>query len=213
MPANLNAFIRYKTINSCLYGGTRRWSIAELIEACSDALADSRGRYGKISERTIRDDIRVMRSDILGFNAPIKVKDKLYYYDDRHYSIMSIGITDAALIERIIKMLLDIRKEVKHPELEKILEKLKGMSPELFLIEEKTELKSIRTFYQRNIFTEEAEKVKKIRIPKKITAKPKPAAEDSTFEQGFGPLFSFSLSHSPTQFLSWGDLLGAVIPR
>jgi hypothetical protein len=210
MPANLNALIRYKTINSCLYGGTRRWSISELIEACSNALADSRGRYGKISERTIRDDIRVMRSDILGFNAPIKVKDKLYFYDDHHYSIMSIGITDAVLIERIIKMLIEIRKDVKHPELEKILEKLQGMSPDLFFREETTELRSFNTFYQKRVNIDETEKVRKIRIPKKITAKPKSAADASDFEQDLGPLFSFSLSPSPTLSLLWGDLLGAV---
>jgi hypothetical protein len=68
----LNALIRYKIINSCLYGGKRRWSIKELMERCFDALAEYRGRYESISERTIRDDIRVMRSDILGCNEPIE---------------------------------------------------------------------------------------------------------------------------------------------
>ena len=124
MPANLNALIRYKTINSCLYGGTRRWSITELGEKCSTALAEYRGRYDPISERTIRDDIRIMRSDILGYNAPIEQQKGLYYYADPDYSIMTLSFTDAALIDRIVMFLGEIKSKVSHPELEIILEKL-----------------------------------------------------------------------------------------
>jgi hypothetical protein len=124
MPANLNALIRYKTINSCLMGGRRRWSISELIDACSEALAESRGRYEAISERTLRDDIRVMRSDILGFNAPIEQSKGLYYYSDPRYSIMSISISDSTLANQIIALLQELRTEVSHPELEVILDKL-----------------------------------------------------------------------------------------
>lgn len=128
MPANLNALVRYKTINSCLHGGRRKWSIEELIDACSDALAESRGRYEPVSERTIRDDIRVMRSDILGFNAPIEQMKGLYFYSDPGYSIMSISITDSGLATKIINLLLVVRTTVKHPELESILEKLMEMT-------------------------------------------------------------------------------------
>ena len=103
MPANLNALIRYKTINSCLSGGRRRWSIDELRERCSEALAENRGRYTTVSERTIRDDIRVMRSDILGFNAPIRQEGGLYFYSDPGYSILSLRITDAGLAEQILR--------------------------------------------------------------------------------------------------------------
>jgi hypothetical protein len=128
MPANLNALIRYKTINSCLYGGRRKWSIDELIDACSDALAESRGRYESVSERTVRDDIRVMRSDILGFNAPIEQNKGLYFYSDPGYSIMSVSITDSGLASQIINLLSELRTTVDHPELEAILEKLRYMT-------------------------------------------------------------------------------------
>jgi hypothetical protein len=127
MPANLNALIRYKTINSCLFGGKRRWSIDELIEKCSDALAEYRGRYERLSERTIRDDIRVMRSDILGYNAPIVQQGGLYYYSDPAYSIMSVTITDSSLVTRIIKLLNDVKRDVNHPEMEIILERLNAL--------------------------------------------------------------------------------------
>lgn len=124
MPANLNALIRYKTINACLYGGKRKWTLQELIEKCSEALAEHRDRYKPVSERTLRDDIRVMRSEILGFNAPVKQLNGLYFYDDPHYSIMSVSFSDPDLIIRVIKLLKDIRNEVSHPELGIILEKL-----------------------------------------------------------------------------------------
>lgn len=128
MPANLNALIRYKTINSCLYGGRRKWTIDELIDACSAALADTRGRYEAVSERTVRDDIRVMRSDILGFNAPIEQEKGLYFYSDPDYSIMSISITDSGLATQIINLLLELKMTINHPELEIILRKLRQMT-------------------------------------------------------------------------------------
>jgi hypothetical protein len=129
MPANLNALIRYKTINGCLSGGRRRWSVAELMEKCAEALAEYRGRYETVSERTIRDDIRVMRSEMLGYNAPIVQERGLYFYSDPDYSIMSIRLTDAGLVERIIVLLGEIRNEINHPELELILEKLRQLHP------------------------------------------------------------------------------------
>jgi len=127
MPANLNALIRYKTINSCLYGGKRRWSIDELRERCSEVLAEDRGRYTGVSERTIRDDIRVMRSDILGFNAPIKQAGGLYFYSDPGYSILSINITDSGLAEQVFVLLMKLRDKVNHPEIEVIIKKLCGL--------------------------------------------------------------------------------------
>ena len=128
MPSNLNALIRYKTINSCLYGGRRRWSLDELLERCSEALTEYRGRKSSVSERTIRDDIRVMRSEILGFNAPIMQKSGLYWYDDPYYSILSISFTDSGLLKKILEMLIKIRPEVNHPELEILIEKLSGLA-------------------------------------------------------------------------------------
>lgn len=124
MPANLNALIRYKTINSCLSGGRRRWSIDELRERCSEALAENRGRHTTVSERTIRDDIRVMRSDMLGFNAPIKQEGGFYFYSDPGYSILSLSITDEGLAVQILELLMKLRGKVNHPEMEVILAKL-----------------------------------------------------------------------------------------
>lgn len=124
MPANLNALIRYKTINSCLYGGRSRLTIDQLRERCSEALAENRGRYTPVSERTIRDDIRVMRSDILGFNAPIKQEGGLYFYSNPGYSILSLSITDTGLADQVLGLLMKLREKVSHPEMEIIVAKL-----------------------------------------------------------------------------------------
>lgn len=121
MPANLNALIRYQTIDRCLKGGRRRYSVKELIDECSDALGEARGRYKPISERTIRDDLRIMRSDILGFNAPIIQEKGKYYYSDADYSIHGSEIVDSELAGRILMLLIDLRKQIKHPDLETII--------------------------------------------------------------------------------------------
>ena len=70
MPANKNALIRYKTIDNCLRNRFRRWTLADLVEACSDALRDAEGIGKGVSVRTVQADIQTMRSDKLGYNAP-----------------------------------------------------------------------------------------------------------------------------------------------
>ncbi len=88
MPLNRFALIRYKTIDQCLQNRYRRWTLDDLIEACSDALYEYEGVLKRVGLRTIQSDIQVMRSDKLGYNAPIKVVDRKYYtYEDPEYSI------------------------------------------------------------------------------------------------------------------------------
>jgi len=95
MPANRNALIRYKTIDKCLQNYYRRWTLDDLIEACSEALYEYEGIRKGVSRRTIQADIQFMRSDKLGYNAPIVVVDKKYYtYEDRDYSITNIPVTE-----------------------------------------------------------------------------------------------------------------------
>ena len=112
MPQNLNALIRYKTIDRCLRNRFKPCTIEVLIETCSEALGEARGVYRKVSERTIRDDLRVMRSDSLGFEAPINVKDGVYFYDDPEYSIFNVPIREKAVLEKVLKVLIDNRKQI-----------------------------------------------------------------------------------------------------
>ncbi|NDV56907.1 YafY family protein [Bacteroides sp. 519] len=98
MPVNRNALIRYKTIDTCLRNRYRRWTLEDLIDACSDALYEYEGIDKGISKRTIQMDIQMMRSEKLGYNAPIVVYDNKYYkYDEPDYSITNTPLTEQDL--------------------------------------------------------------------------------------------------------------------
>jgi predicted DNA-binding transcriptional regulator YafY len=93
MPFNRNALIRYRTIDQCLQNRYRKWTLDDLIAACSDAIYEYQGIMTGVSRRTIQADIEMMRSNKLGYEAPIIVVDKKYYtYDDKNYSITNIPL-------------------------------------------------------------------------------------------------------------------------
>ena len=124
MPTNLNALIRYKQIDRELRSPLLKTTIKSLQESCSNQLAEHRGVYKLISERTIRDDIRVMRSSALGFNAPIVVKDSFYSYKDPSFSIFDSKIEHMELLQSVAMLLILERDNIKHPELDGIIEAL-----------------------------------------------------------------------------------------
>jgi predicted DNA-binding transcriptional regulator YafY len=98
MPVNRNALIRLRTIDKCLQNKGRRWTLEDLIEACSEALYEYEGIDKGVSRRTVQMDIQLMRSDKLGYNAPIIIKEKKYYvYDDPDYSIEKNPLSKADL--------------------------------------------------------------------------------------------------------------------
>ena len=110
MPANKNALIRYKTIDNCLRNRYKRWTLDDLVDACCDALYDMEGITKGVCARTVQMDIQIMRSDKLGYNAPIVVYDKIYYtYADPDYSIteMPLSMDDCLLIKEAITLLGD----------------------------------------------------------------------------------------------------------
>jgi predicted DNA-binding transcriptional regulator YafY len=95
---NKNALIRYKTLDACLQNRFRKWTLEDLVDACSDALYEYEGIDKGVSVRTIQLDIQMMRSEKLGYNAPIIVLDKKFYtYEDPKYSITNIPLTSQDL--------------------------------------------------------------------------------------------------------------------
>ena len=126
MPANKNALIRYKTIDNCLRNRYRRWTLDDLVEACSDALYDMEGITKGVCARTVQMDIQIMRSDKLGYNAPIEVYDRIYYrYADPDYSIteMPLSIEDSKLIKKAI-ILLENKKDKNNEDTIQVLNKV-----------------------------------------------------------------------------------------
>ncbi|UYQ92374.1 WYL domain-containing protein [Chitinophaga horti] len=96
MSVNKLALIRYKTIDECLRKRHRKWTLDQLMEKVAEVLYEYEGITSGISKRTIQADIQLMRSDKLGYNAPIIVKDKKYYtYEDEQYSITKAPINDS----------------------------------------------------------------------------------------------------------------------
>lgn len=112
MPVNRNALIRYKTIDACLGNRYRQWTLEDLIEACSDALYEYEGIAKGISKRTIQMDIQMMRSEKLGYNAPIVVYDNKYYtYGDSDYSITNTPLSEQDL--QIMSGAVEVLKQFK----------------------------------------------------------------------------------------------------
>ena len=129
MPANQNALIRYKTIDRCLRNRYRRWTIEDLVDACSDALYDMEGIRKGVSLRTLQGDIQMMRSDKLGYNAPIEVYDQRYYrYADPQYSItdMPLSEDDFMLLKRAVDLLGKDESQFQNGEMCKVLVKVKN---------------------------------------------------------------------------------------
>ena len=127
MPANKNALIRYKTIDNCLRNRYRRCTLDDLVEACSEALYDMEGIRKGVSVRTVQGDIQMMRSDKLGYNAPIEVYDHKYYrYADPKYSIMDMPMSqnDYEVMQEAVDMLRQLEDFEQFSEMSDVVSRL-----------------------------------------------------------------------------------------
>ena len=127
MPANKNALIRYKTIDNCLRNKYRRWTLEDLVDACSDALYDMEGIRKGVSVRTVQGDIQMMRSDKLGYNAPIEVYDHKYYrYAEEDYSIanMPLSQNDYEVMQEAVDMLRQLEDFDQFSEMTDVVRRL-----------------------------------------------------------------------------------------
>lgn len=127
MPTNRNALIRYRTIDNCLRNRYRQWTLDDLVEACSNALYEYEGIAKGISTRTVQLDIQMMRSEKLGYNAPIMVIDKKYYtYSDPAYSITNIPLNENDLdtLSEVVSILKQFKGFTHFEELGGMINKL-----------------------------------------------------------------------------------------
>jgi predicted DNA-binding transcriptional regulator YafY len=127
MAVNKNALIRYKTIDKCLQNQFRQWTLNDLIEAVSDALYEYEGKDIDVSKRTVQLDLQMMRSDKLGYNAPIVVYDRKFYkYEDADYSIVNIPVTekDIKVMNEAIQLLRQFKDFSLFKEMDGVLQRL-----------------------------------------------------------------------------------------
>lgn len=161
MATNKNALIRYLTIDKCLQNTNRKWTLNNLIDACSDALYEYEGKDAYVSKRTVQLDIQNMRSNKLGYNAPIVVYERRYYkYESPNYSITDIPINeiDLDILTESMEMLRQFKNFSLFSELNGVIQKLedkvyretKDQSPIIHLDnnEHLQGIKHIDTIYQ-----------------------------------------------------------------
>ena len=188
MPANRNALIRYKTIDNCLKNRFRKWTLENLIDACSEALYEYEGIDKGVSKRTVQADIQLMRSDKLGYNAPIVVLDKKYYtYEDPNYSITNLPISSSDLeqLNETVAFLKQFQGFSHFQELGGLVQKLEDhvysaqtKTPPVIDFEKNENLKGLKyldPLYQAIIKKQSAEleyQSFKQRKPNKITVSP-----------------------------------------
>lgn len=118
--AGKNKLKRIKIIDECLSGGRKR-SWEELQEAC-EAELDS------VSERTIKEDIREMRSGELGFPpAPIISAAGKYFYGDKEYTIYNslIASDETLALIRALDILTNFEYFEQTKSVKQIVDKLK----------------------------------------------------------------------------------------
>ncbi|HTN38116.1 MAG TPA: WYL domain-containing protein [Arachidicoccus sp.] len=108
MSLNKLALIRFKILDDCLANRLRRWTLDDLVLKVSDVLLDREGVATGISKRTIQSDLQIMRSDKLGYNAPIEVIERKYYrYSDPGFTInrAPLNAKDIILFKEAIELL------------------------------------------------------------------------------------------------------------
>ena len=82
--------------------------------------------FPPFSLHKVQMDIQIMRSDKLGYNAPIEVYDRIYYrYADPNYSIteMPLSIEDCKLIKKAIILLVS-KKDKNNEDTIQVLNKV-----------------------------------------------------------------------------------------
>lgn len=95
MSTNKHAGIRYRILDSCLSNSQRRYTFKDLLDCINGELEEINGENSKISTRTLRDDIKHMRSRE-GGEAPIVIYKKYgksyYKYNDPNFKLYNQGL-------------------------------------------------------------------------------------------------------------------------
>ena len=126
MPVNKNALIRYRTIDKCLSNRRRKWTMQDLIDACSKAVFGENTKK-QVSRRTIQLDMQTMRNGQLGYDAPIIVVEKKHYtYEDSDFSITNIPISENELdkLNEVVVLLKQFAGFSRFAEIDGMVKKL-----------------------------------------------------------------------------------------
>lgn len=107
-----NALLRHRTIDACLRDTKHKYTLIDLINACTAAINGRNGAKGKakVSVRSLQLDLQIMRDKHKGYGAPIVVYEQKYYrYKDPGYSLEK-----AKLGKENIKAMAELVENLKH---------------------------------------------------------------------------------------------------
>ncbi|MCC5921948.1 MAG: WYL domain-containing protein [Cyclobacteriaceae bacterium] len=115
MAHHKNALIRYRVLDRCFRNRQRKFSLQDLVDICSEALYEYEGKEESLSLRTIQYDIQLMRSEKIGYNAPIEVYEKKYYrYSNPKFSINGLHLSEKEL--KPLRQAVNTLKQFQHIE-------------------------------------------------------------------------------------------------
>lgn len=102
MGNSSNALLRHRTIDACLRDTKNKYTLLDLINACTQAIkmkgTGKEKSKSKVSVRSLQLDLQIMRSKDKGYGAPIVVYDHKYYkYKDPNFSIEKAKVGKGAL--------------------------------------------------------------------------------------------------------------------
>lgn len=95
-----NALLRHITIDACLRDTDHKYSLTDLIAACTRAIKENSKvkESFTVSVRTVQLDLQFMRDKKKGYGAPIVVYEQKYYrYKDPNYSIGNANVKQTNL--------------------------------------------------------------------------------------------------------------------
>ncbi|MBL1408715.1 helix-turn-helix transcriptional regulator [Sphingobacterium faecale] len=113
MATNKQASIRYRILDNCLSNPQKRFSFQDLLDCLDTELSEINPNHKNISVRTLREDIKYMRSPE-GGSAPIEIykqDGKSYYrYADKDFKLYNQGLNSPEVqqLKSAIEMLSKI---------------------------------------------------------------------------------------------------------
>lgn len=155
MAQTRNAQLRYRVLDRCFRNRVSPKTFDELKDEINEVFRDLVDDHFEISDRTLREDIRIMR-DSCGFNAPIVARrvgngQYRYYYYDPKFSIFKTALSeqDVDTLQSTIEMLGRYRGLPSTAWLEEIISSLelrfdlKVSHKQLVAFEQNAELKGL----------------------------------------------------------------------
>lgn len=113
---NKDQLVRYKVLDRCLRNPVGCFGVTELIEQCNRALSFERATDIRISERTVREDLRDIQ-ERYGAVFDASHKDghkKLYRYEDSNFSILPQIMPELPNEKKMLQQVLDALSEYEN---------------------------------------------------------------------------------------------------